>query len=330
MAGVYRSVFKEEISDHMLSRKEELGTEAYRHYEHVISSFDDYLYRTGYDKKCISSDVIDAWIKEISEGIQINTTGQYIHYIRQMLYYLINCGYKCYIPRNLVNRDTYIPYIYSDEDIQRIFAVSDNLLVPHAVKNKWIEPEMPMLLRLLFCCGLRVGEATHIKVGDIDFEKNIIILKVTKKYKQRLVPFDKQLSSILWRYCIAMGIVTDAEAYIFPGTDREKPLAENTARNYFRRILEESGITRDGYLSNERGPCLHCFRHTFAIRSFKQAEMMGIKINDAVPFLSTYLGHDSLYETEKYLKFSGDMFSDSVEKFELFTDGIFPEVRIDG
>jgi integrase len=71
-----------------------------------------------------------------------------------------------------------------------------------------------------------------------------------------------------------MGIVTDAEAYIFPGTDREKPLAENTARNYFKRILEESGITRDGYLSNERGPCLHCFRHTFAIRSFKQAEML--------------------------------------------------------
>lgn len=329
MVDVYKSIFKKEISNHMLLRKEELGKESYRHYEHAVSEFDDYLYRIGHDKGYISSDVIDDWIKEISKGIKINTVGQYIHYIRQLLYYLINCGYKCSIPQNLVNRNTYAPYIYSDEELQRIFDAVDNLQAPHAVKNRWIEVEMPMLLRLLFCCGLRVGEATHIKVRDIDFEKNVIILKVTKKYKQRLVPFDKQLSSILQRYCIAMGIVVDAEAYIFPGTDRETPLAENSTRNYFKCILVEVGITRDGYLTNERGACLHCFRHTFAIRSFKQAEMMGVKIGDAVPFLSTYLGHDSLYETEKYLKFSGDMFPDTLERFDNFTAGIFPEVLID-
>jgi integrase len=125
------------------------------------------------------------------------------------------------------------------------------------VKNKWIETEMPMLLRLLFCCGLRVGEATHIKVSDINFERNAIILKVTKKYKQRLVPFDDQLSNILHRYFMAMGIISDADAYLFPGINKETPLAENSIRNYFKRILKDVGITREGYLANERGACLH-------------------------------------------------------------------------
>jgi integrase len=90
----------------------------------------------------------------------------------------------------------------------------------------------------------------------------------------------------------------------------------------------QAGITRDGYQPYERGACVHCFRHVFAIKAFKDAEKRGIKITDAVPFLSTYLGHDSLYETEKYLKFSGDLFPDTLEKFEAYTNGIFPEVII--
>lgn len=125
---------------------------------------------------------------------------------------------------------------------------------------------------------------------------------------------------------MAMGIISDADAYLFPGINKETPLAENSIRNYFKRILKDVGITREGYLANERGACLHCFRHTFAIRSFKKAE---IKIDDSVPFSSTYLGHDSLYETEKYLKFSGDFPSDTLVRFENFTEGIFPEVKID-
>lgn len=88
------------------------------------------------------------------------------------------------------------------------------------------------------------------------------------------------------------------------------------------------GITRDGYKLFERGACIHCFRHVFAIKSFKLAEEHGSKITDAVPFLSTYLGHDSLYETEKYLKFSGELFPNTMAKFEAYTDAIFPEVII--
>ena len=35
-----------------------------------------------------------------------------------------------------------------------------------------------------------------------------------------------------------------------------------------------------------------------------------------MPFLSVYLGHHDMDETEKYLKFSGDMFPEYIELFE--------------
>lgn len=49
-------------------------------------------------------------------------------------------------------------------------------------------------------------------------------------------------------------------------------------------------------------------------------------LNDSVPFLSIYLGHDSLNETEKYLKFSSEMYPDTVELFGSFMEGLLPEV----
>ncbi|MFR7973410.1 MAG: hypothetical protein ACLU8C_13875 [Lacrimispora saccharolytica] len=72
--------------------------------------------------------------------------------------------------------------------------------------------------------------------------------------------------------------------------------------------------------------CLHCFRHYFAIHSFAQAEQNGLPAEDSVPFLSVYLGHHDMDETEKYLKFSGDMFPEYIELFEDFASGVFAEV----
>lgn len=330
MADIYKSIFQDEILVHIEVRRQELGREAFRHYQHVVQSFDEYIYELGLDEKHIHFHMVDGWIKKISSGITLNTVGQYIHYIRQFLSYLSACGYKCAIPQNLRARDTYVPYLYSDSEIQCIFEAVDNMVATkEPPKNKWIYREMPMLLRLLYCCGMRVGEAVNITVGDVDFSRLTIVLRVTKKCKQRLVPINNELAEQLRHYCISMGILEDSSACLFPGTDRYSPLATNSARNYFQTVLGKAGITREGYGERERGPCLHCFRHSFAVKSFSINEKDGMKSRDAVPFLSTYLGHDSLYGTEKYLKYSGDYFSSPVMLFEAFSGELFPEVNFD-
>lgn len=71
---------------------------------------------------------------------------------------------------------------------------------------------------------------------------------------------------------------------------------------------------------------MHCFRHTFAFKSFAKAEAAGRSLNDSVPFLSTYLGHKNLDETEKYLKFSSTMYPNAMRLFENYIGDVFPEV----
>ena len=167
-----------------------------------------------------------------------------------------------------------------------------------------------------------------IKVGDLDFDRNLIILRVTKKYNQRLVPFGKDLAEIIYRYCIGMGILNDSEAYLFPGEDTHSHISTNNVGNYYRIIRKRAGMNNSWQIKSGRSACLHCFRHTFAVRSFDKNERNGIKASESVPFLSTYLGHDSLYETEKYLKFSGNYFEDTLTKFNDYSGELFPEVII--
>ena len=328
MDNIYGSVFREEFDTYITLRKAELSNDTFRHCKRTVKIFDDYLCKGNHTKKEVPEYIVEEWIKEISKDISVNTTRQYIYHIRQLLLYLRNIGYSCFVPKTVRLKDTYIPYLYSDEEIEKIILAVDSLKAPHAVKNIYIEKEMPLLVRLLLCCGLRVGEALLIKVGDIDFERNLIILRVTKKYKQRMVPYDEQLANIIYHYCAAMDILGNSEAYLFPTVDEEIPLSPNSARNYFKEILNNAGIQRTVTSRHARGACLHCFRHTFAVRSFDKNERNSTTPIEHVPFLSTYLGHDSLYETEKYLKYSGNYFSDTLSKFEQFAGDLFPEVII--
>ena len=88
MSYELKSIFKDEINLHLILRKKELSSEAYRHYKRTVMLFDDYLYSISLLEKSIDESVIDDWIKKISDGISINTVGGHIHYIRQLLLFL--------------------------------------------------------------------------------------------------------------------------------------------------------------------------------------------------------------------------------------------------
>ena len=143
------SVFRDEIKMHLSVREAELSHEAYRHYRRTVILFDDYLCRIRHTDKEIPESVVESWIKEVSVGISLNTSSQYIHHVRQLLLFLVNSGYKCFLPITLITHDTYVPSLYSDEDIEKIFVVADTLVVTRAAKNKYLEKEMPFLFRLL-------------------------------------------------------------------------------------------------------------------------------------------------------------------------------------
>jgi integrase len=71
---------------------------------------------------------------------------------------------------------------------------------------------------------------------------------------------------------------------------------------------------------------MHCLRHTFVLRSFRKAVENGRTFDESVPFLSTYLGHEGIRGTDKYLNFSYELYEGAAEKINAYTNDLFPEV----
>jgi integrase len=164
---------------------------------------------------------------------------------------------------------------------------------------------------------------------DVHIDIGVLILKCTKGDKQRLVPMHPSLTECLRQYCIAMGMIGYPEAYLFPTSDSKEPVTVHNARYKFNSILEQSDVFLHVRKKHQRGPCMHCLRHVFVFKSFANAEKAGRRVDDIIPYLSIYLGHDSLKETDKYLKFSSEMFPAAMELFESYTAQTFPEVNFD-
>lgn len=148
MADKFKSIFRNEIKLYLVIRKEELVSESFRHCKHTLVLFDDYLYNITLKEKSIDEPIIDGWIKEISNDVSINTVGSHIHFIRQFLLFLIDTGYYCFVPKTIHSKDTYVPYLYTDLDIENIFIVADTFTAPHAVKYIYI-----LKTRCHYYCG---------------------------------------------------------------------------------------------------------------------------------------------------------------------------------
>lgn len=60
----------------------------------------------------------------------------------------------------------------------------------------------------------------------------------------------------------------------------------------------------------------------------QQLEAAGhpVDLNDLL--LPTYLGHECLIDTDKYMRFSGVQVPESLDAFEVFTDGLIPFVEV--
>jgi len=62
MTDGFKSIFSGEMKLHLMLRKEELGSEAFRHYKHTVELFDDYLYSINLKEKSMDEPIIDEWI----------------------------------------------------------------------------------------------------------------------------------------------------------------------------------------------------------------------------------------------------------------------------
>lgn len=138
-----------------------------------------------------------------------------------------------------------------------------------------------VLLTTIYAAGLRLEEATHLKVQDIDSVRMLLRVAHGKGAKERLVPLSPRLLNELRAY---WGVV-QPQHWLFPGEDHAKPLSDTTVQKSCKRAAREAGITK------RVSP--HVLRHSHATALLEA----GVDLLT----ISRLLGHRSFSTTLIYL-----------------------------
>jgi integrase len=219
----------------------------------------------------------------------------------------------------------YLPHIYSDDEIKRIFSHIDRC--HYCAEVPYRHYVMPLFFRLLYCCGLRVSEARMIKVGDVDLELGTITLTHTKSGKHRQIPLSAGLHEKFIAYYRTLHTCSTDDDWFFPGY-KNKPMTTGNVEKNLRKFLWQAGISHPGRVGpGECGaPCVHSFRHTFAVHCLRKWMREGKNIQAYMPVLQAYMGHVSYSDTAYYLHLTADLFPDINNRLENEFGHIIPVI----
>lgn len=324
---MFKSVLATEMLSFLELRKANVKPQSVANDTATLILLDRCLVEHCYHKKCLSEEMLDTWILTLHG--KSKTVNAKVIVIRNFAKYLNAMGTQSFLPNAPKVKSDYIPYIYSDEELTSIFHYADNLEAKSTKRcSPYLLVKIPMLLRILYGCGTRLGETMALQRKDIDFKTSTILLRETKSAKERLIPVHETLINILEKYCLILGIMLSPNAYLFPGSRPDRPFTKRQLQKWFSEILRRANIDQRERGKYERGACLHCFRHVFVLKSMRQLDAAGhpVDLNDLL--LPTYLGHECLLGTDKYMRFSGAQIPESLNALETFTAGLIPKVEV--
>lgn len=136
-------------------------------------------------------------------------------------------------------------------------------------------------LSCVYGAGLRLSEATHIQIKDLDGARHRLLVSHPKGGRQRYTLLSDNLLAVLRDYYRQ----ARPKTYLFPGNEPLVPINKGTGQNIFYGAVAKAGLP-------DRGG-IHCLRHSFATHCLEN----GIEIT----IVQRLLGHASLHTTAGYL-----------------------------
>ncbi len=193
----------------------------------------------------------------------------------------------------LPTESSFVPYILSEKDIRKLLELSANLDRP-----AFRAPLYRALLLLLYCTGLRFGEALRLRLRDVDTSTGVLFVEMFKG-RSRWVPFHHSLSRELDRYLVARRAFAPAEPddRFFVGADRRR-LPVKTAGETLRQLFQKAGLKPP---RGRVGPRPYDLRHAFAVHRLTRWYHQGVDLHSRLPWLSAYMGHTDILGTETCL-----------------------------
>ncbi len=320
MSNEYSSVLAPYISG-LVTTKRAVGY-TYETTEFYLHDFDNYC---SLHPKCksLSRELVRGWAKA-KDDENPGTHRTRISPIRELGKYMQSLGVSeaFVLPSNLSRKvERHVPHFFTAQEVAAFFMACDNLMPHGAMHARHLV--LPVFFRLLYCCGLRTGEARTLRVEDVDLQNGQIDIIMSKGCRSRRIPLPQDLLKLFRTYDVRVSEIYPGRIYFFP-TTRSECYNRTNVSVVFRKIWKAAGLEQG--CGNK--PRAYDFRHHFALSNLNRWIAAGIDINSMLPYLSRYMGHACIESTDYYLHLVPEFFHTFSEKVRA-TEALLPEVDYD-
>lgn len=323
----YKGVFASYI-DGYIRMKESCGFKILNS-KWFFKEFDGFTIQYGLKIPDLTQELISAWAETRINDCSRTLNGKYSH-LAQLARYMNEHGVKAYITPlpKCTNSRGFVPYIFSEFQMNDIFRESDNLIrESHRMDDPIIS--MPCLIRLLYSTGLRITEAVSLRNMDVDLDLNVIKVgacRDTKNGEERYVPICESLKKNLVKYLhyrdkLKVKGLTDPNHLFFVKLNGTE-VSSACAYKWFRKVYERCDIPFQG---DRFGPRVHDLRHSMATNSLNKMIKNGWDIYAALPLLSACIGHKSLTSTEAYVRLTCEYYPELLKQCASLNDFVYPK-----
>ncbi len=247
----FHGIYAPHIAEY-LKLKRNLGFKL-RDAEYVFAMFDRLTVERSEASIGITKEFSDVWCGKRpneADGTKYDRVSKLSLFAK----YLCDIGFASYIPEVPRFKTSFVPYIFSKEEIVAIFSACDRFL-PGRIPHNAAYAMMPALFRLLYSTGLRLGEALALEVKDVNLTEKHVTVRQSKNGTERIVPISDSMADACLQYKNRQMLRKNSSVCnLFFVKNDNTPCSQHTASSTFRKILWKAGIP---YKGKGIGPRLH-------------------------------------------------------------------------
>ena len=285
----FKSFLSNDIHDY-LDLKESLGYSRNTHTNN-LHGIDNDLIQKYPELTTLTEEFTLEWIKK-RQSECINTQKRRMITIRELGKYLNAIGVDSFIlPSDFIGKySRSTPYLFTDEELTKLFFTIDHIKpFFESPKREYV---LPVLFRMMYCCGLRPSEPLALQSGDVDLNSGTLFIRDSKGHRDRVIPMSKCLLDL----CRKFDSLTGKRKWFFPYLDTNEPCKGYWVRNQLKICWRNSGLD-----FGQKHPRPYDFRHNYATRIILKWLDEGRSFASMAPYLREYMGHADLVSTQYYI-----------------------------
>ena len=214
--------------------------------------------------------------------------------------------------------DQRLPFLFDVAQARRLLEAAAALPDNARATNRG--PTYHAIFALCYGLGLRAGEACGLRRGDVDSERQLLVVRGGKFGKSRLVPHGPRVGELLARKLERRGARDDDPLFTFDGRRGVHPAS---ASQTFHRLVVELALPVAVGVGT---PHLHSLRHSFAVGCLLRWYREGVDPSTRLYRLSTFMGHVDPASTAVYLTITPELLAEAHRRFEAFASPVWSQV----